>query len=386
MRIVAIRDALVPIGATIQNAAISFDTMTASAVAIVTDRRIDGAPIIGYAFDSIGRYGKSGLLRERFIPRLLAAPPDALIDPASGLIDPERCWHQMMVNEKPGGHGERPGAVGLLDAALWDARAKAEGQPLWRVIADRYRTPGASPEIAVYGSCGHFRPGEPLARLSEEVARCRALGYRIVKIKLGGLDAEADHRRIDAALEAPTAPGELAVDANGMLDPVAGARWLDRIGALGLAWIEEPASPLDYARLGTYARASATPIATGENLFSFDDARNLLRYGALDPARDRIQIDVSLSYGVPEYARIVGLYEAGGWSRRAFWPHAGHLFAAQVVAGLGVAGHEVAPDSSLPYGGLWDGVRIENGRTRIPDIPGAGFEGKANLLAILRAL
>jgi L-alanine-DL-glutamate epimerase-like enolase superfamily enzyme len=120
-------------------------------------------------------------------------------------------------------------------------------------------------------------------------------------------------------------------------------------------------------------------IATGENLFSFDDARNLLRYGGLRPDRDFIQIDPILSYGIGEYVRILALYESAGWSRRAFMPHAGHLFAAHCVAGLGLRMAEAAPDSSLPYGGLWDGVQVLDGTITIPDLPGVGYEAKQNL-------
>ena len=74
MKILAINDVLVPIGASMRNASIAFDQMTASAVAVITDRGV------GYAFDSIGRYGKSGLLRERFIPRHVDGPGGLPLD------------------------------------------------------------------------------------------------------------------------------------------------------------------------------------------------------------------------------------------------------------------------------------------------------------------
>src|SRR5690242_18255137 len=126
MRITALRERTVALGAPMRNAAIAFDSMTASALAMVSD-----GGLTGYAFDSIGRYGKGALLRERFFPRLLQAEPRTLLDTA-GLIDPPACARAAMANEKPGGHGERPGAVGLIEAAAWDLRAKAQGLPLWR--------------------------------------------------------------------------------------------------------------------------------------------------------------------------------------------------------------------------------------------------------------
>ena len=384
MRIVAIREATMPIGTAMRNAVISFQSMTASALAIVTDRVVDGATIIGYAFDSIGRYGKGGLLRERFIPRLLAAAPESLLS-ADGLIDPELCWRVAMTDEKDGGHGERPGAVGLLDAALWDVLAKAKGQPLWRTLADRYGTTGAGPQIQSYGSCGHFQADGNAGKLRDEVARARDLGYRTIKIKVDGRDLRGDASRIEAALAVLPAAADLAVDANGKAD-VDDLRWMQTVAGYGLAWIEEPASPLDYAGLARLAADCAVPVATGENLFSWDDARNLLRYGGLRPARDRIQVDMLLAYGIPEYRRILSGFEAAGWQRSAFWPHAGHLFAAHVVAGLGLGSQEAAPDADRVYGGFWDGTAITNGQLCIPDIPGVGYEAKANLYGVLREL
>ena len=84
--------------------------------------------------------------------------------------------------------------------------------------------------------------------------------------------------------------------------------------------------------------------------------------------------------------RSYAAYEAAGWKRSQFLPHAGHLFAAHCVAGLGLGMAEAAPDAALPYGGYWDGVRVAGGRVTIPDAPGAGFERKANLYALLESL
>jgi L-alanine-DL-glutamate epimerase-like enolase superfamily enzyme len=384
MKIVAIRERSVPIGSAMRNASISFSGMTASALAIVTDRVIDGAPVIGYAFDSIGRYAKGGLLRERFIPRLLDGPADSLLD-AEGLPDPQACWNRMMRDEKEGGHGERSGAVGLLDAALWDLRAKLRGEPLWRTLARESGHAGAQPVIATYGSCGHFQPGADTQALRDELRAALDLGYRTVKIKVDGCDLAVDAPRIEAALAEVGQGNRLAIDANGHADTQARG-WLNAISAYGLAWIEEPVGPLDYAGLARFAQAYPGVIATGENLFSAADARNLLLYGGLRAGHDRIQIDMLLSYGLPEYRRVLDMYAQKGWPRAAFWPHAGHLFAAHVVAGFGLGSHEAAPDATRLYGGFWDGTRIEDGQLRIPDIPGVGYEAKQNLYAVLREL
>ena len=409
MKIVAIHEATLPIGSAMRNASIAFDQMTASALVIRTDESIGGEALVGLAFDSIGRYGKGGLLRERFIPRLLAAPPEALRDD-QGLIDPARCVAVLMRGEKQGGHGERPGAVGLLDAALWDLRAKQMGLPLWQCLREstghmgtsatapssattnetaRVQTTAAAttapPRIATYASCGHFTDNPDPQALRDEVAQCLAWGYTTVKIKLSGRDARLDAQRIASALSAGMDPAQLAVDLNGQWD----ARCSDVLAVLAaqpLAWVEEPTPALDYAAMAAFCKGYGGPVATGENLFSADDATNLLRYGGLRPAHDRLQMDISLSYGVGEYRAMIERAQSMGWSRQAFWPHAGHLFAAHVVAGLGLGSHESAPDAARLYGGFWDGVPVVDGHIDLPPHPGVGFEHKANIMAVFDQL
>ena len=407
MKITAIHEATLPIGSAMRNASIAFDQMTASALVIRTDESIGGEALVGLAFDSIGRYGKGGLLRERFIPRLLAAPPEALRDD-QGLIDPARCVAVLMRGEKQGGHGERPGAVGLLDAALWDLRAKQMGLPLWQCLRDATGHMGSSatapvtanasapvpataaaaatpPRIATYASCGHFTDNPDPQALRDEVAQCLAWGYTTVKIKLSGRDARLDAQRIQSALNAGLSAAQLAVDLNGQWD----ARCTDVLAVLAaqpLAWVEEPTPALDYAALAAFCKGYGGPVATGENLFSVDDATNLLRYGGLRPAHDRLQMDISLSYGVGEYRAMIERAQSMGWSRQAFWPHAGHLFAAHVVAGLGLGSHESAPDAARLYGGFWDGVPVVDGHIGLPPHPGVGFEHKANIMAVFDPL
>ncbi len=386
MRILEIRETSIPVAASMANAAIGFDEMTASAVALRTDRRVGGAPVIGYALDSVGRYAHGGLLRERFIPRLEAADEGEIVDPATGILDPMRIWPILMRNEKPGGHGERSAAVGVLDAALWDAAAKAAGAPLWRLLAERFNRAAADRTVEVYAAGGHYRPGNPAAALASEVADCRAQGYRTIKIKIAGAPPGVDRERIEAAIDAAGAGGRIAVDANAVLDRGGALRCAVMLADYDLAWFEEPCDPLDFETMRAVAAAWPGALATGENLFSAADARNLLRYGGLRKECDLLQFDVSLSYGIPEYLRIVAAAEAAGWARRRLVPHAGHLFAFNVVAGLGLGGHEVAPDATLVLGGLPDGWTVEDGRVAPGALPGTGFEGKANAMAVLGGL
>ena len=384
MKIVAASEKTVALSSTVRNAGIGFAAMTASALVLVSDVWRDGRPVAGLAFDSIGRYGHGGLLRERFLPRLLDAAPRDYEDDARDNFDPFKAWAIVMRDEKPGGHGERPGAVGLIDAALWDLVAKLEHKPLWRVLADRFRAGAAPARVPVYASGGHYRPQDDIPQLGEELRRARALGYRRMKIKVGGATLGEDRRRIEQALAVLGGGQALAVDCNASLTRERAHELLAALEPYGLAWVEEPADPLDYALHAELAASWPVPIGTGENIFSAADTRNLLRHGGLRADRDWLQMDISLSYGIVEYLRILALIEEQGWSRARCLPHAGHLFSLQAVVGLGLGGYEAAPDAESLFGGYAKGMIVEDGFVRPGDAPGVGIEGKDNLYAIFR--
>jgi len=120
MKIVEIREKTIPISSPIRNAYIYFSKMTLSLVAVITDVVRNGKPVVGYGFNSNGRYGQGKLMRERFIPRLMEAAPESLVDATGANLDPHKIWATMFTNEKPGGHGERSVAIGTIDMAVWD--------------------------------------------------------------------------------------------------------------------------------------------------------------------------------------------------------------------------------------------------------------------------
>jgi D(-)-tartrate dehydratase len=385
MRIVAIRDIIAPIKSAIANAYIDFSAMTASVVAIETDVQVDGRPVVGFGFNSNGRYAQQGLLRERFIPRLLAAKPDELCD-ADGHIDPVKAWAHVMRNEKPGGHGERSVAVGVLDMALWDAVAKVKRVPLWRLLADRFNNGNADPSAWVYAAGGYYYPGKRLDALKDEMRSYLDRGYDTVKMKIGAVPLADDIKRIEAVLSLVGKGERLAVDVNGKFDLDTGLAYGRAMKDYGLRWYEEPFDPLDYLPHAQLAADYPGVLATGENLFSMQDARNLIRYAGLRPDRDILQFDPALSYGLVEYLRTLDMLRAHGWSPRRCVPHGGHQFALNIAVGLGLGGNESYPDVFAPFGGFADTTPVSGGRVRMPDLPGIGFEAKSALYAVMKPL
>ena len=375
--IVDIRCAVVPIASAISNAYIDFSKMTASVVALISDIQCDGRPVIGYGFNSNGRYAPDGLLRERFIPRLQGHD-------FNGIIDPEPAWTSMMSNEKPGGHGERSTAVGVLDMALWDLAAKLEDKPLYQLIADKWRDGQVDDSVFVYAAGGYYHPGKDLSALKAEMQSYRDRGYRVCKMKIGN-SLEEDIPRIEAALEVVGTGQNLAVDANGRFDLDTAIAYAEAMKQYDLFWYEEAGDPLDYDLQRQLADHYDGPMATGENLFSHQDARNLLRYGGMRPDRDWLQIDCALSYGLVEYKRILDLLPEYGFTNRNCIPHGGHQMSLNIAAGLGLGGNESYPDVFAPFGGFSDETPVEDSQVGLHQCTGVGFEEKQNLISTLRA-
>ena len=380
MRITAIHDLVVPIKSEIRNAFIDFSQMTVSIVGIRSDVIRDGAPLIGYGFNSNGRYSQSGSLRDRFIPRLLKAAPEALLNADGSNFDPAAAWDIMMANEKPGGHGERSVAVGVLDMALWDLVAKIENVPLYQLLGERYRGGAVDESVFIYAAGGYYYPGKDLSALQDEIKSYLDLGYSTVKIKIGGASLADDRRRIEAVLAIVGDGRALAVDANGRFDLKTALAYAQALEPYDLFWYEEPGDPLDYLLNAALATSTSLPLATGENLFSTIDAANLIRYGGLRPEKDFLQFDPALSYGLVEYLRTLDMLRAQGWSPRRCIPHGGHQFALHIAAGLGLYGNESYPRVFQPFGGFGDDIPVANSRIQAPQAPGIGFELKAELM------
>ena len=384
MKILEIRQKTFPIKSDIRNAVIDFSEMTVSVVALVSDEVRDGKRVVGYGFNSNGRYGQSGLLEERFFPRLWKADQQGLLDDSGENFSPSKIWQTLMKNEKPGGHGERAVAVGTVDMAVWDLVAKLEEKPLYQVLTERFGSGnGTNKKIWTYAAGGYYYPSGDIDSLKREIQSYLDLGYRAVKIKIGGTSLEHDLRRIEAVLDLLPAGCTLAVDANGRYSTSEALLAAEALNSYQLAWFEEPVDPNDYAGHAAVAEAYEGTIANGENLLSARDAMNMVLHGGLKPNSSVLQMDPVLSYGIGEYLTMIDFVESFGWSRKTMVPHGGHQLNLAVAAGLGIGGCEAYPGVFKPFGGFADGERVDNGYASVSDEPGLGLEGKSELRKLL---
>jgi D(-)-tartrate dehydratase len=385
MRIVDIRESAIPLKSSLSNSSFDFSEMTTSVVAVITDVIRGGKPVCGLAFNSTGRYACGAQMCARFIPRILSAAPDTLLDDA-GLLDPAKILEVMLKREKAGGHSERSIAIGTIEVAIWDALAKILDKPLHVLLAERFNGGRVAERVFCYVGGGWYWPGQTIRDLQDEMRRHQASGYTMLKMKVGGLPLEDDLRRLKAVLEVVGSGERLAVDANCKFGRDDALRYARALVPFKLRWFEEPCDPLDYALFAELASVYEQPLATGENLYSMQDVQNLVRFGGWRAGRDIIQVDPPQAYGITQFARTVAMLEASGWPRACLFPHGGNQMSLAIAAGFGLGGAESYPGVFGDFGGFADDARIEGGYISLSDRSGIGFEGQARLYRIMREL
>jgi L-alanine-DL-glutamate epimerase-like enolase superfamily enzyme len=386
MRITDIRETAVALKSDLRNAVFDFSEMTTSVVAVITDVVREGRPVAGFAFNSTGRYACGAQMRDRFIPRLLKARPETLLNDAGDNLDAEKSLACMMQREKPGGHTERSVAIGTIEVAVWDAVAKIAGKPLHRVLAEKYSGGRTLQKVPCYVGGGWYEPGKGIRELQDEIRSRLDQGYTTMKIKVGGATIPEDVKRVEAALTVVGAAERLAVDANAGFDRGRALAYAKALAPFRLRWFEEPTGPLDYASLAEVAAIYDAPIGTGENLFSTQDVENLVRFGGLRADRDIIQTDVPQSYGIVQFSRTLEAVKRRGWERKSFFPHGGNQMTLHIVGGFGLGGCEAYPGVFGIFAGFADDAHVENGFLKLPDRPGIGFEAQNALYAVMREL
>ncbi|GAA2319473.1 mandelate racemase/muconate lactonizing enzyme family protein [Nonomuraea roseoviolacea subsp. roseoviolacea] len=202
---------------------------------------------------------------------------------------------------KAGHAGAVFGTIGALDTALWDIKAQAAGEPLWRLLGGRDRT------VPAYAS------GLDIALTDDELVSVYRTyaerGLRAAKIK-GGLDIERDRRRLtlvrDVLTEAANGarPG-LMLDVNEAWTRKQAVRHVCELErTLDLTWIEEPVRRWDAEGLAAVGRGVRASVATGENLTGLEQFRPLLAAGAVDI------VQTAVVWGVSHFLRVSAVAQA----------------------------------------------------------------------------
>ena len=383
MRIIDVREIAIKLNGRIANSLVNFTKHTVSLVALISDQVSEGKPIVGFGFNSIGRFAQSGILRERMLPRLAEAAPEDLLSKNGAGFEAEIIANIAMKDEKPGGHGDRSGAVAALELATWDLNAKLLDEPAYKTIRNSFGVADLADSLPVYAAGGYYYPNDSAKRLSDELLDYQGKGYNSFKIKVGGEALREDMLRIEAAVAVAGKGSRVAIDANGCFDHQKALEMAVAIDPFELRWFEEPGDPLDFDLNRDLTENYNGSIATGENLFSLMEAINLMRFGGMRIDKDVFQMDPGLCYGITEYHRILESLEEFGHHRKQCYPHGGHLINLHIALGLGLGGCEAYPEVFQPLGGYSDQCRLEDGKIAPSDAPGFGLEQKENLYPLL---
>ncbi|MDG4825135.1 mandelate racemase/muconate lactonizing enzyme family protein [Asanoa sp. WMMD1127] len=202
---------------------------------------------------------------------------------------------------KAGHAGGVFGTIGALDTALWDIKAQAAGEPLWRMLGGRDRT------VPAYAS------GLDISLTDDELASVykgyAERGLRAAKLK-GGLDVDDDLRRlllVRDVLAAAHGAGRpaLMLDANECWTRKQAVRHVREIErGLDLTWVEEPVRRWDAEGLAAVSRGVQASVATGENLTGLEQFRPLVAAGAVDV------VQTAAVWGITHFLRVAALAHA----------------------------------------------------------------------------
>tara|TARA_Y100000590_G_scaffold470506_2_gene665816 strand:+ start:2547 stop:3701 length:1155 start_codon:yes stop_codon:yes gene_type:complete len=383
MKILDIKEKSIKLNLSLSNSMFSFKEMTTSIVKVDID---NGRDIIsGYAFNSTGRYACGAQMRNRFIPRLLKANDKKLLND-EGEIDTMKALHIMLVGEKPGGDMERSVAIGTIETAIWDALSKSKGLPLYKFIKEKFNNYKSTNKMFCYVGGGYYDKGKTINDLKDEIKKNFDNGYRLMKIKIGGVPIKEDIERVEAAIDATGSADRVALDANGGLNHNNFLKYAEELKDYGLAWFEEPVPPTNYERYNKFIEFYQQPIAGGENLYSLQDVINLIKYGGLRKKHDILQIDIPQSYGISYFNETLKELNKLDWHVDNIMPHGGNQMSLHIACGFGLSMCEAYPNVFGVFSGYDDDYKLNNGYLELSERPGIGFEGQNELFKLFKEI
>ena len=381
MKIIDIKENPIKLNLSLSNSMFSFKEMTTSIVKVVIDDGINTHT--GYAFNSTGRYACGDQMRNRFIPRLLNATDNDLLDD-DGCIDTMKALHVMLVGEKPGGDMERSVPIGTIETALWDAIAKSKNLPLYKLLSIKFPNYTSTNKMFCYVGGGYYDVGKTIDDLKDEIKRNFDNGYRLMKIKIGGAPIKEDIKRVEAAIEATGSADKVALDANGGLKETNYLHYAKELSSYGLKWFEEPTHPSNFQRYNEFIDLYGNAVAGGENLYSIQDFLNLTRYGGFRESQDIIQIDVPQSYGISYFNEVLKELKTINWDVSSIMPHGGNQMSLHIACGFGLSMCEAYPNVFGVFSGYDDDYKLNEGYLELNDNPGIGFEGQNDLFNLFK--
>ena len=381
MKILDIKENAIKLNLSLSNSMFSFKEMTTSIIKVDID---DGKNVhTGYAFNSTGRYACGDQMRNRFIPRLLNAGDNDLLDD-NGCIDTMKALHVMLVGEKPGGDMERSVPIGTIETALWDAISKSQDLPLYKLLSMKFPEYKSTNKMFCYVGGGYYDDGKTISDLKDEIKRNFDNGYRLMKIKIGGAPLKEDIQRVEAAIEATGSAEKVALDANGGLKESNYITYAKELSTYGLKWFEEPTHPSNFSRYSEFINLYGNSVAGGENLYSIQDFLNLAEYGGFRENLDIIQIDVPQSYGISYFNETLKELKEIDWDVSSIMPHGGNQMSLHIACGFGLSMCEAYPNVFGVFSGYDDSYKLNDGYLQLNDNPGIGFEGQNDLFNLFK--
>ena len=218
------------------------------------------------------------------------------------LLNIEEMWDTMFFhNRKPVAKGKEIDAIGTVDLCLWDIIGKALQLPVHRIMGT------CREKILVYGAGGYYAEGKEIPELVREMEGYVKEGYKVVKMKVGYLDAKKDAERTEAVVKALGSDARVMVDANnGYKTAYEAIRYGRMVEHLDLYWFEEPVAPDDWRGNAEVRNELDIPIVAGENEFTRWGARDLVD----NHACDIVNIDTVKGGGLTEMRKIAALCSA----------------------------------------------------------------------------
>ena len=237
------------------------------------------------------------------------------------ILASEDIWDAMFTQIRSSGRkGVALLGMSAIDIAVWDAKGKLLGQPVFRLLG------GSNTKILCYASVGFLSmPDEECEKQSIE---CVEDGYKILKIKIGydlGKNIRADYKRVERIRKAVGDDIDIIVDANGIYDAATAIRIAGMLEDLNVCLFEEPTHADDIPGLARVRSMTRIPVATGENEYTKYGCRDLVSAGALDV----LQFDITRAGGYTEMMKAAAISQAFCLKLAPhFWPQ----FSAHVLS------------------------------------------------------